>query len=39
VKASQCAEVLERANPPPVIVRESWSARMNRDIDERQDDP
>jgi hypothetical protein len=36
--AGRCAEVLARANPPPVVVRESWSAKRLREAEGRADD-
>jgi hypothetical protein len=37
--AERCAEVLARANPPPVVVRESASARMMREIERDAEGP
>jgi hypothetical protein len=36
--AGRCAEVLARANPPPVVVRETERTRMMGEIEEKTDD-
>jgi hypothetical protein len=37
-EADRCAKVLERANPPPVVVREAERARLMRETEEKTDD-
>jgi hypothetical protein len=36
--AGRCADVLARANPPPVVLRESDRARLMRETEGKDDD-